>query len=133
VIVADTNVLAALYVAGPGSGTAERLLQAQPRIALPRLWRSELRSVLDQMRRHRGLSLELAQAMMAHAELRFASAEVDVPSAGVLDLAAASGCTPYDCEFVAVARLLEVPLATWDRALQRAFPGVAVPPESLAG
>ncbi len=130
-IVADTNVIAALYVAGPGAAVAERLLHAHTRWAVPRLWRSELRSVLDQMRRQRGLALESAHAMMAHAESRFAQAELDVPSTGVLDLAAASGCTPYDCEYVAVARLLNVPLATWDKALQRAFPGVAIAPEQL--
>jgi predicted nucleic acid-binding protein len=131
VIVADTNVIAALYLQGPGSAQAERLLQAHARWAVPPLWRSELRSVLDQMRRHRGLALDTAQAIMAHAESRFGLSEQDIPSAGVLDLAAASGCTPYDCEFVAVARLLDIPLATWDRALQRAFPRIALAPERL--
>ncbi len=30
------------------------------------------------------------------------------------------------------ARLLDVPLATWDRKLQGAFPGVALAPELLS-
>ena len=51
--------------------------------------------------------------------------EFEVPSAQVLALASESGCSAYDCEFVALADYLHVPLATHDGALLRAFPETA--------
>jgi len=44
----------------------------------------------------------------------------------VLDLAIASGCSGYDCEFVALAQHLEVPMVTADQKVLRAFPTIAV-------
>lgn len=46
----------------------------------------------------------------------------------ILRLALESGCSPYDCEFVALARELRCPLVTSDGALLKAFPGLAVAP-----
>jgi len=37
-------------------------------------------------------------------------------------LAASSGCSAYDCEFVAAAQQLDAPLVTADRALRKGFP-----------
>jgi len=48
----------------------------------------------------------------------------------VLDLVASSTCTAYDCEFVALARELAVPLVTTDKQILRDFPAIARP---LAG
>jgi hypothetical protein len=50
-----------------------------------------------------------------------------VPSELVLQLVAFSRCSAYDCEFVAAAQQLQVPLITADRALIAAFPAVAQP------
>lgn len=41
-------------------------------------------------------------------------------------LVADSSCPAYDCEFVALARNLDIPLATLDRKLARAFPETVV-------
>ena len=51
--------------------------------------------------------------------------EYEVQSGDVLNLAAESGCEAYDCEFVALALDLAVPLVTADRKLVRAFGGTA--------
>jgi len=49
-----------------------------------------------------------------------------VASEQVLQLATSSGgCSAYDCEFVAAAQQLGVPLVTEDRAILTAFPGLA--------
>ena len=48
-----------------------------------------------------------------------------VRSERVLQLVASSRCSAYDCECVAAAQQLGVPLITADRALLEAFPAVA--------
>jgi predicted nucleic acid-binding protein len=44
----------------------------------------------------------------------------------VLQLAAASRCTAYDCEYVALAYALDVPLVTVDRQILSHFPERAI-------
>ena len=46
-----------------------------------------------------------------------------VPMREVLRLAAVSSCSAHDCEFVALADQLDVPLVTADRAIVRAAGG----------
>jgi predicted nucleic acid-binding protein len=48
--------------------------------------------------------------------------EESVTSEHVLQLVSTSRCTSYDCEFVATAQQLGVPLITVDRAILAAFP-----------
>ena len=43
-----------------------------------------------------------------------------------MDLAAASTCSAYDCEFVALAQNLGAPLVTVDRQILSQFPEIAV-------
>jgi hypothetical protein len=54
-----------------------------------------------------------------------ADARPKVSTPKVLGLASRPGCSAYDCEFVALAMDLEVPLVTCDRKLAKAFPTVA--------
>jgi predicted nucleic acid-binding protein len=42
-----------------------------------------------------------------------------------MQLASTNRCSAYDCEFVALARYLGVPLVTEDRQLLEGFPGIA--------
>ncbi|NLH43945.1 MAG: type II toxin-antitoxin system VapC family toxin [Planctomycetes bacterium] len=49
-----------------------------------------------------------------------------VASHPVLALAAASACSAYDCEFVALAKDLNLPLVTADKQILTQFPDVAV-------
>lgn len=78
------------------------------------------------------MSLDDATAVMNDALALIRDMEYEVDSSEVLRLAAASRCTAYDCEFVAVARSLGVPLVTADRALLAAFPDTAVPLDTFA-
>ena len=126
-IVVDTNVLAALLLPSDQTSAAVALHARDPEWAAPPLWRSELRSVLVQNVRADRLDLTAANHVMQLA-LEAIVHEHEALSSEVLELALASSCSPYDCEFVAVARALSVPLATLDRALLRAFPDLAVTP-----
>ena len=61
--------------------------------------------------------------MMNQASDFLISGEGIVENDVVFDLVSKSNCTSYDCEFVALASALDVPLVTEDKALLRSFPG----------
>ena len=84
-----------------------------------------------QMRRGH-LPLHAAVQTMEAGEDLMHGGEYGVRPARVLQLAADSGCSAYDCEFVALAVDLEVPLLTSDRQLLEAFPEVACALGSVA-
>jgi len=124
-IVADTNLIAYLQITGVLTLVASRALQKDPYWITPPLWQSEFRNLLAGYMR-RGMSLEQAQEIMG-GTLRLLEERQIVPnSSRVLALAANSSCTAYDCEFVALAEQLGIPLVTADKQLVKAFPGIAV-------
>lgn len=127
VIVADTNIIAYFRLPSPLSAAAEAVFAADPDWAVPLLWRSEFRNVLAGAVKRKALSLETAAAIARDTENQFKGREFAVDSPQVLMLASLSGCASYDCEFVALARDLDVPLVTNDREVLDAFPAIAVP------
>lgn len=127
-IVVDTNLIGYLVIPGEQTDEAERVLVKDPDWVAPRLWRSELRNVLALYLRQGLLDLEDAVAVMDQAERLMAGREGRTSSLPVLALAQRSGRSAYDCEFVALASELGVPLVTADRQLVRAFPELAATP-----
>lgn len=125
-IVSDTNLIGYLFLTSDRSPLAELALRKDPEWAAPLLWRSELRNVLAQYVRRSALGLEDAQRIMNAATDMLSGREYQVASDSVLRLAVESGCSAYDCEFVALAQDLGVSLVTADRQVLRAFPEVAV-------
>jgi len=125
-IVVDTNVIGYLYLSGERSEQAERALLKDPLWSAPLLWRSELRNVLALYIKRGALGLEAAQRIMEEATSLMSGREYEVASARVLGLAAASACSAYDCEFVALAQDLDVRLVTVDRGILKEFPDTAV-------
>lgn len=123
-IVVDTNVIAYLYLPGELTARAERLLEKDADWAVPLLWRSELRNVLATYLRSGLLELEGAYRIQREAEALLGHSEYEVESFDVLRLAAESGCSAYDCEFVALAKRLDTKLVTTDARLRKAFPRV---------
>jgi predicted nucleic acid-binding protein len=126
VIVADTNLLAYLLVKGQFTREAEAVYQRDPVWAAPLLWKSELRNVLALYVRRDAVKLSEAIAVMEEAERLMEGQEFEVISSRVLQLAAASRCAAYDCEFVALAQDLGVHLVTADRDLVAKFKPTAV-------
>lgn len=122
-IVVDANVLLYLLIPGKHTADAERWLEHDPDWAVPRLWRSEVRNVLATYLRAGRIEQAEALALFQRAVLIIGLEEYEVETVEVLRLAQASGCSAYDCEYVALAQFLDVPLVTADRKLRLAFPG----------
>ena len=121
-IVVDTNVVAYLYLPGDRTAAAEALCRADSEWSAPLLWRSELRNVLATQIRVGRIALDGAQSIQTEAEQLLHGREFAVDSAEVLRLAAESGCSAYDCEFVVLADYFDVPLYSADRRLAERFP-----------
>ena len=121
-IVVDSNIVAYLYLPGEFTARAEQLLEREPDWAAPLLWRSELRNILALYLRKKLLDFDQAYRIQREAEALLADHEYDVDSFEVLSLARDSGCSAYDCEFIALAKKLDVKLVTEDAKLRKAFP-----------
>ena len=131
-IVVDTNAVAHLLLGGERTESARRAFRKDPEWAAPILWRSEFRSVLSMLMRRQALALADALEAAREAENLLAGREFSVETQMVLELAKESGCTTYDCEFVALAQDLAAPLVTSDREILAAFPTLAVAIEKFA-
>jgi predicted nucleic acid-binding protein len=137
-IVVDAMVVNYALIDHPEfSEEVERLRGADASWCGPPLWRSEQRNVLMKYVRadspsipRTDIDLTAAQAYMRTAESWMQT--MDVHSEAVLALANASSCSAYDCEYVALAEDLDVPLVTYDRRLQAAFPDRAFTPTGFA-
>lgn len=121
-IVVDTNIIAYAWLKTAQNRDALLLLEREPEWHAPLLWRSEFRNVLLGEVRRKRLDRPVAAEVMRSAERWLSDCEHLPSSELVFQLALDSGCTAYDCEFVAVAEQLDVPLVTADRALLKAFP-----------
>jgi predicted nucleic acid-binding protein len=125
VIVVDTNIIVHLWFDTPETPFAHELLRTDPEWRAPALWRSELRNAVALFIRHRSLPLDSAKELVRSAEELMAGREFIVDSATVLDFVVRSTCSAYDCEFVALAQGLGIPLITTDRKIVREFPRIA--------
>jgi len=125
-IVVDTNIISYLYISGEKSRQVERLLLHDADWLAPVLWRCEFRSVLGQYLRKNHLSFDEVLLIMGYAEKLLIDNEYEVPSAQIMQLVNSSKCSAYDCEFVALARDLGVPLVTADKKILHEFPAIAI-------
>ena len=129
-IVVDTNIIAYLYISGERSLQAEQILSIDANWNAPVLWRSEFRSVLSRYLRRGILSLDETLLIIQLAEELLSDREYQISSAHIMQLVHSSSCSSYDCEFVAFAQYLSVPLITADKKILRQFPGIATSPEN---
>jgi predicted nucleic acid-binding protein len=72
------------------------------------------------------LSLEQAIDIHQSAQDLLVDNEYDVSPLQVLRLSKESGCSAYDCEYVALAQHLNVRMVTADKQLLKAFPESAM-------
>ena len=130
-IVVDSNVVAYYWIRGEPTGIAQLVRRRDREWHVPILWRSEMRNALAGHLRHGTIDEERAFAVMASAEADLIGFEHQASSNAVLRLVARSSLSAYDCEFVALAQALSVPLVTEDRAILKAFPDVALTMEAF--
>jgi predicted nucleic acid-binding protein len=126
VIVVDTNIICYRCMASPQSKAADAAWQRDPHWIAPVLWRSEFRNALAGALRHRSITVESALEIASLAETLMAGNEFFVSDRAVLHLVAASNCSAYGCEFVALAREHNVSLVTADRKILRDFGAIAI-------
>lgn len=125
-IIADTNILTYLLLEGEMTALAVKAMKQDPEWAAPALWRSEFLNVLAGRIRRSGLPAPEAVRIFARAESIIAHREFASIPERVLRLVAASPCTAYDCEYVALAEDIRSPLVTTDAQILKAFPRIAV-------
>ena len=125
-IVADTNLIAYFSIYTDHSTLAEAVCAVDSIWTAPLLWRSEYRATLMKYINHAGMNFETAISSLRVAEEVIAGREYTVDARKVLELAMQSKCSAYDCEYVALAMDLGVPLVTADKQILRAFPKIAV-------
>ncbi|MGB8212468.1 MAG: type II toxin-antitoxin system VapC family toxin [Anaerolineales bacterium] len=125
-IVADTNIIINLLLAGERTSEALAALEKDPVWAVPYLWRSEFCTVLTGYVRKKLLSWQEAQAILEHAQRLLRGKEYSVTPSHALELAVTSTCTTYDCEFVALAQDLGIKLVTMDKQILTQFPGATI-------
>ena len=133
-IVVDNDVISYFWIQMDTgrSAPARQVREKEPEWAAPRLWRSEFRNVLRGYMAGGYMSLGEAIGFAHDAEADLADHTYEVESRDVLQLVERSGHSAYDCEYVALAQRLGVPLVTGDKRLVQVFPETAVLLEAFA-
>jgi len=124
-IVVDTNIISYFYLTCEYSDLAEKCFQKDSDWVAPVLWRSEFRNILALYGRKNIINWEQAAVIMQDAEFAMKDNEFTVVSSAVFQLVERSMCSAYDCEFVALAKDLNIPLVTMDKKILNHFPEIA--------
>lgn len=129
-IVVDTHLAVCLLLPGNADRRAEEVLLRDSRWVVPGLLFWEFSNVLAGHLRRGLMHLKDAVAYASEAEAILEWVPFCPTRERILELSLDSGCTAYDCEFVALAELLGVPLVTTDPKVLQAFPGLAISPSA---
>ena len=131
-IVVDTNVIASMWVPNDMDEWVYKVLKKDDGWVAPLLWRSEFRNVLSIYLRKDILEFSIVLQTTEEAEQLMDANEFEVNSTQVMSFVLDSSCSAYDCEFVALADDLNVPLVTFDKKILREFPNIAIHPKEFA-
>ncbi|MFN8062711.1 MAG: type II toxin-antitoxin system VapC family toxin [Vicinamibacterales bacterium] len=131
--VVDTNVVAYFLLGTEGFvGEARRGLDAVATPLAPGHWEAELTNVLWMAARSGVLPPDEAPIRLGLARrLGIESVATATLCQGALLRALDSGVSVYDTLFVELAARLSCPLLTFDKAVLRAFPDIALRPRDL--
>lgn len=129
-IVADTNLIVYLFITGDQTSLAQKVLNKDPQWVVPPLWQSEFRNVLAAYIR-RGMGSKQANQILESAIQTLENRQVIPSNDEILELVKNSNCTAYDCEFIALAKQLNIKLVTADKQLLQQFPDYATSMEEF--
>lgn len=121
-IVADANVVAALYFDGADTADARQLLALDGGWVVPELWRHEMLNIAASYAKFTQIGLARVAAAWEHADAQFGGRVRAVNMTEALRLAAKSGISAYDAQYVLLAQELNVWLVTQDKKLRAAVP-----------
>jgi len=130
-IVVDANLIGNLLIKSDHSPLAVQVFEKDPDWYAPILWQSEVRSIVTSYFRHHRLTLDKGYQIMDEAHGLMTDHERFVSSNLVLEFVGTSRCTSYDCEYVALAKDMNLTLVTFDKQVVGAFPGTAVFPQDF--
>ena len=125
-IVVDTNIISYFYLNSDYSSLAEQTFKKDPIWSAPLLWRSEFRNVLTFYLKKEIILLSEAIEIFESAEELLKANEYEINSAQVLSLSHSSGCSAYDCEFINLAKDLNISLVTEDKKVLKSFQKFAI-------
>ncbi|MEM9227213.1 MAG: type II toxin-antitoxin system VapC family toxin [Verrucomicrobiota bacterium] len=131
-IVVDATVLAPLLLPGVNTPWAQKAYERDNAWASSPLWRSELRNVLAAYQRDHQVEPKTCLEIMEAAEAKMHPRQYNILSQTVLQLAAQSNCSAYECEYAALADELNIPLVTANPRLLEAFPTITLSLEQFA-
>lgn len=132
-IVVSTELVAALYVPGALTMTAEAVLQRDASWASPMIWRALLPLNLEEPLRTGRLTPQLVADIVAAAPELFRSREFPAPLADNMKIVLDSGCSALIAPFINLALGLNVRLVTTDTVALRHYPAIAIAPAAFAG
>lgn len=130
-IVVDANLIGNLLIKSDHSPLAVQVFEKDPDWYAPILWQSEVRSIVTSYFRHHLLPLDNAYRIMDEAHGLMTDHERFISSNLVLELVGSSKCTSYDCEYVALAKEMNLTLVTFDKQVVGEFPRIAVSPQNF--
>jgi len=131
--VVDTNVIAYLLLGTPQYvDEAKAFVSSLGRAKAPGLWEAELANVVWMAARHNLITIDDAiHRLTLAAALQIETVPNRALWQGALLRAHQSGIAVYDTLFVELAAREGIPLATFDKALLKAFPKIAARPAAL--
>lgn len=130
-IVVDSNLIGYFFIEGEHSQLAIQVFENDPDWYAPLLWQSEVRSIVTKHFRFKNMPLIRSQQIMNEAHDLMIEHDRFVSSDLVLELVSFSKCTSYDCEYVALAKEMNLTLVTFDKDVVRDFPQIAVFPQDF--
>jgi predicted nucleic acid-binding protein len=125
--VCDTNLIAYLLIQGPFTPIVQEIFRRTNFPIVPPFWKVEFLNILSTYMKKGFMTLSDAEMIWANTSaipLLEEEPSLDL----VLKLAYQSGCSAYDCMFVALAVEHELNLITFDEKLLKIFPEYAVHP-----
>jgi predicted nucleic acid-binding protein len=125
-IVVDANILVYLFLEGEHTSKASNAYEKDSRWISPLLWHSEVCNAVAGYIRKKMITLDDAYVILHKAEQTMKYSEYSIPSEKILQLVARSKCSAYDCEYVALAKEMNVKLVTTDKLILSEFPDVAI-------